>query len=807
MDTSPSSMNTSTGTDSILNSPIGKLSDGTPYVLFGSLVLVLTIIMIILAFANPTSLLNNKSVASPAIIKVLENIGLVLMFVTITTLVLLLYVPSMKMILQLVDKVKGALLLFVFLFGLIVFYRNVSASAIMSYRILIVPTIMMMAWKLFSGAMQPSTEEEYTPNLQIEKIRLSLVYVAFVTFVVIMYSVDFGGVLREYMGPSLTATITLLVMGLVYLLTLLSYPIIKPKIGETGTGGLLSGFTSFGIGHTVFFVVSILLMFTGVFINMSDFTDNDGVLSFKNTRASQLFGVSITLLILWVGFFSVRMFSDVERILGKDGNTQMQKITSVFHTILLTLGGLGFISTLIYWFVSMANSFNKTHSVGSLLLNLVVIFTIMIFMFKYLANTTHFQKSPYFRLVVNSLFYIPCLLYDFIRSGLGMLGIGVPSLRVLAGSTASGAVGLAGKVGSIEKPSGADMITLVVVLLVYASYLFIIPYSMNKFAKQGGNVILQEPVSLATVKTLGTYTKLNGIVDESDIPVISQVGVFNYTYAVSLWVYLDSTTASVSDNYYTVMNYNEMPHIMWNPKKGTMIFTVKNTKPDPSTNPDSVGDVAKNGNTVLLTLASVAMQKWNNIVVNYVNGTLDMFVNGKLIQSSRDIVPEMSYGDLTIGSPKLSGKVCNVVYFNHALDMKNVHYLYSLVKDYNPPISTDSYYGNAETAVFVKTVTGNDKTRIIPININMDVWDEVKQTTNKGIDEITPYNTDNKYLSLAWYFKQNGDEHNSAAPADGPNTKRPPDTKDPIVAGGQLPSTDPIQIPPTTIQPAKKKKV
>jgi hypothetical protein len=89
----------------------------------------------------------------------------------------------------------------------------------------------------------------------------------------------------------------------------------------------------------------------------------------------------------------------------------------------------------------------------------------------------------------------------------------------------------------------------------------------------------------------------------------------------------------------------------------------------------------------------------------------------------------------------------------------------------------------------------------------MDVWDEVKQTTNKGIDDITPYNTDNNYLSLAWYFKQNGDEYNSAAPTDGPNTERPPDTKDPIVAGGQLPANDPIQIPPTTTQPAKKKKV
>jgi hypothetical protein len=354
----------------------------------------------------------------------------------------------------------------------------------------------------------------------------------------------------------------------------------------------------------------------------------------------------------------------------------------------------------------------------------------------------------------------------------------------------------------------------VTVLLAYVAYFFLIPYSLNKVAKQGGNVILQDPVPLSIVKSLGTYSKLNGIEDESAIPVLSQVGVFNYTYAVSFWLYLDSSTASVSDNYYTVMNYNEMPHIMWNPKKATMIFTVKSNTVDPDagtstddgTDAGSVpqaqvvpptGDVAKNGNRVILTLASLAMQKWNNIVVNYVNGTLDIFVNGDLIQSSRNVVPEMTYGELSIGSTNLAGKVCNVVYFNYSLEMKNVHYLYNLVKDTNPPIITDAYYGTTEDAIYVNKVAKPVTKILIPINIDTDIMDTEDQDADKPVDEVgTTYKPANNYLSLAWYFKQNKDEHNSASPEDGPVSDIVvPTLKTPIISGGMLPSSDPLGAP------------
>jgi hypothetical protein len=210
-----------------------------------------------------------------------------------------------------------------------------------------------------------------------------------------------------------------------------------------------------------------------------------------------------------------------------------------------------------------------------------------------------------------------------------------------------------------------------------------------------------------------------------------------------------------------------------------------------------IGDVAKNGNRVILTLASLAMQKWNNIVVNYVNGTLDIFINGELIQSSRDVVPEMTYGELSIGSTNLAGKVCNVVYFNYSLEMKNIHYLYNLVKDTNPPIITAAYHGTTENAVYVNKVSGPAAKLIIPINIETNIMDTVEQGADKAIDEVAPtYKSDNNYLSMAWYFKQNKDEHNSASPEDGPVSNIVvPTLKTPVISGGMLPSSGSIGSP------------
>ena len=81
------------------------------------------------------------------------------------------------------------------------------------------------------------------------------------------------------------------------------------------------------------------------------------------------------------------------------------------------------------------------------------------------------------------------------------------------------------------------------------------------------------------------------------------------------------------------------------------------------------------------------LQRWNNIIINYDGGTLDIFINGTLVSSTGNIVPIMSYDEIAVGSNNgLSGGVCNVVYFPKPLSISKIASLYKNLKYKNPPI-------------------------------------------------------------------------------------------------------------------------
>jgi hypothetical protein len=83
---------------------------------------------------------------------------------------------------------------------------------------------------------------------------------------------------------------------------------------------------------------------------------------------------------------------------------------------------------------------------------------------------------------------------------------------------------------------------------------------------------------------------------------------------------------------------------------------------------------------------NLLLQKWNNIIINYNGGTLDIFLNGELVKSAIEVVPFLTYDALTIGENNgLKGGICNVMYYNKSLTITNVYYLYHLQKNKTPP--------------------------------------------------------------------------------------------------------------------------
>ena len=241
---------------------------------------------------------------------------------------------------------------------------------------------------------------------------------------------------------------------------------------------------------------------------------------------------------------------------------------------------------------------------------------------------------------------------------------------------------------------------LVGVILLYLGYFFYLKYSAS-FTNQNGHVILTNPVSLNTNRRIndGDYITLNKyskdtkrihLEDGSE----SSLNKYNYNYGISFWIYLDATNLNV-DKYITILDYGGKPTVSYNPVTKTLQITMLSTStiattPYPRLDANIIA--AEKLKTLIYESTDIPLQKWNNIIINYLEGgTLDIFINGELVQSGQNVTPFMEYDALTVGQDNgLNGGICNIIYFNEALTSRQIFYLYTILKDSDPPLEQNT---------------------------------------------------------------------------------------------------------------------
>jgi len=307
-------------------------------------------------------------------------------------------------------------------------------------------------------------------------------------------------------------------------------------------------------------------------------------------------------------------------------------------------------------------------STGKLAINIIIIIVFAAIVFKAVTYTNFYQNSPLTQLVINSIFYIPCILVALIDNFVKLTGL----------DTKPG-----GKDSGLFKPTTTDYILLVVAILLNAAY-FSYPYAAVNFSKQGGTLLIDNPIYTNTENILASYQSLNKSED------------FDYTYAISFWVYIDAVSPSMSsayNKYTSLLSYGGKPNVLYKGADNTLMITMDNTSAPKTkyTQTTSPFEVDENGNRIIYVKKDVLLQKWNNIIINYNGGTLDIFLNGELVKSSIEVVPYMKYDTLTVGSKNgIRGGICSVNYFNKSLNIQQIYYLYTFVKDNTPPVYKSS---------------------------------------------------------------------------------------------------------------------
>jgi len=177
-------------------------------------------------------------------------------------------------------------------------------------------------------------------------------------------------------------------------------------------------------------------------------------------------------------------------------------------------------------------------------------------------------------------------------------------------------------------------------------------------------VLLDNPIYTDSKKDIGSYENLGGDID-----------IYNYNYALSAWFFIHEQppSARVANNQFTsILNYGNKPNILCNIHSHTLQIKMNS---------------GIDKESVIFETTEFPLQRWNNIVINYHGGTLDVFINNKLVSSTNNMVPYMSYDKITVGENNgVSGGCCNVTYFSSPLTLLNIRLNYEALKNKNPPI-------------------------------------------------------------------------------------------------------------------------
>lgn len=253
--------------------------------------------------------------------------------------------------------------------------------------------------------------------------------------------------------------------------------------------------------------------------------------------------------------------------------------------------------------------------------------------------------------VVRILFYIPCLLIDFIQY-----------------------------IKNEYKTTANEVFVLFIIeILLILSYIYI-PKLVQKYTNRSGITILENSRFLdkETILATGDIVK---IPSKKDTNLQETSAEYRDNFSISLWAFLKPQPESFAAY-----------------SKETCVFDYGNGKPKIMyLNKDGLYDkyiVYFSDDNLENTKYEIVLpnQKWNHFVFTYTSGVADLFLNGKLERSydfAKNNVPPPQYADTDIfkvgAANGLDGAICNIQYYTTPLSSGQVANTYNLLALRNPP--------------------------------------------------------------------------------------------------------------------------
>ena len=335
-------------------------------------------------------------------------------------------------------------------------------------------------------------------------------------------------------------------------------------------------------------------------------------------------------LMAFLGFLNLlHYFFSVNR--EKDSDDDLNKLLNYGRVFLFTFLVLG-LMFLFYSAIYLLIFFTFSMNIITSFLNIVfIILTLALFyqLFNKIVDPNT-NTGLLFDLIKNIIFYIPCLLIDSIE-------FLKHEYRITTKTT---------------------LIILSIQLLIIGLR-FLIPFLINLYRKYNifdkRKFLLSESIYLNKETNVGIFQEEHKKNNDN----------FNYNFAVSCKIWINPQPPSTSNAYNKrtiLLNYGDVIEIVYNKNKIEVFVATTN------------GEIVEPNKLVkIYETKEFLYQKWNTFVINYFGGTLDLFLNDKLIISKINITPIFFLNSIKCGSQNgIHGGIKELIYYNNVLSNSEI---------------------------------------------------------------------------------------------------------------------------------------
>ena len=204
------------------------------------------------------------------------------------------------------------------------------------------------------------------------------------------------------------------------------------------------------------------------------------------------------------------------------------------------------------------------------------------------------------------------------------------------------------------------------ILLFQAFYIigyFLIPYLIKHSLESDGILLQKEAIYLTRETNLASVQELRPKEKNNWFGFDPKKKV-DYNFSISSWVRINPQPPNV------IANGNENIPILKYGGKPDITYNVRDNRFE-------VSVVTKSGQQkIVYSNDNFPLQKWNHIVMNFESGTLDVFMNGKLLISENNLLTARDNEPIISGDKRgVEGGIRNVYYFPYILTKQKINSL------------------------------------------------------------------------------------------------------------------------------------